>query len=189
MKFNTMRWQEIYNRLSKDTNIVGAEIGVWTGKTSNYLLEHLPKLTLYMIDAWDDPSNNPTFFHSGAKMAKYPKEVYDNAFDTSNQIHLKYYNRSFIRRMTSAEAVQEHKDNSLDFCFIDGDHSREGVAFDIDLWLPKVKSKGLLCGHDLNPNPKPNKRGFWGVAEAVYERFPEMEVELADDHTWFYWKK
>lgn len=185
MKFKTLRWEEIYKRLPKDKPLLGAEIGVWSGKTSAYLLEHLPLLTMYMIDVWDDPQNNPTFLASGAKMAKFPKEAFDKAYAQVQEIQLKYSDRSHIFKMHSVLASWRFVDNTLDFIFIDGDHSYESVKQDIFCWYGKVREGGLFCGHDLNPV----KRGFYGVKQAVYERFSKEEVELADDHTWFVIKK
>lgn len=37
---------------------------------------------------------------------------------------------------------------SLDFLFIDGDHTYEGVSRDADLWRPLVKPGGLIAYHD-----------------------------------------
>jgi predicted O-methyltransferase YrrM len=36
----------------------------------------------------------------------------------------------------------------VDFCFIDGDHSREGVRGDIKTWMSRVLPGGLLAFHD-----------------------------------------
>jgi hypothetical protein len=182
MKFETMRWEEIYKRLPKDRPLIGAEIGVWTGKTSGYLLENLPMLTMYMIDAWDDPKNNPSFFQSGAKMARYDRDVYEDAYNRVMDIHNKYPDRSVVIRSYSLDAVKMFEDSFFDFSFIDGDHSYEGVKSDTIMWLPKVKAGGLFCGHDYNPDPN---KGFRGVKKAVDEIFPL--AELGDDHTWF-WK-
>ncbi len=42
--------------------------------------------------------------------------------------------------------------NLLDFVYIDGDHSYEGVLADIDAWWPLIRSGGFLCGHDWVPD-------------------------------------
>jgi hypothetical protein len=180
-----MRWEEIYKRLPKDKPIIGAEIGVWTGKTSSYLIENLPNLTMYMIDAWADPVTIPSFFNSGAKMARFDKSVYDSAYNTVQQIQLKYPDRSFVIKDISLRASWRFNGNTLDFVFLDGDHSYEGLSLDMDLWYPKVKLGGLFCGHDYNPADK----GFRGVKKAVNEWFEPDEFELGDDHTWFHIKK
>ena len=43
------------------------------------------------------------------------------------------------------------KPASLDFLFIDGDHSYEGVVKDAELWRPLVKPGGLIAYHDPLP--------------------------------------
>ncbi len=54
--------------------------------------------------------------------------------------------------------------------FIDGDHSRAGE--DIDVWYGKVKSDGIICGHDWH----------WpSVYEAVNRRFA---VDMVVDTIW-----
>lgn len=51
-------------------------------------------------------------------------------------------------RFTSQDGSKEFEDNSLDFVYLDGDHSAGEVKKDIDYWLPKVKVGGILGGHD-----------------------------------------
>jgi len=185
MKFKTLRWEEIYKRLPKDRNIIGAEVGVWGGKTSNYLLANLPLLTIYMIDLWDDPSINLSFFNSGAKMAKFPKEAYDKALEQVRAIQSNYPDRAYIIQDFSVNAAHQFEDNSLDWVFIDDDHSYEGISKSSDAWIPKVKTGGLVAWHDYHPL----HRGFKGVRQAIDERFSPEELDLGDDHTVFWIKR
>jgi hypothetical protein len=53
-------------------------------------------------------------------------------------------------------------DNSLDFCYIDGNHTYEFVKADILLAIKKIKAGGYLAGHDYYPNA-------FGVKAAVDE--------------------
>ena len=39
-------------------------------------------------------------------------------------------------------------DKTLDFVFIDGDHTFNNVMLDILLWTPKVRKGGIISGHD-----------------------------------------
>lgn len=59
-------------------------------------------------------------------------------------------------------AANNFDDESLDLVLIDGDHSTEAVCRDIDVWLPKVKNGGILCGDDI---------GWKTVEDAVIEKF------------------
>ena len=42
--------------------------------------------------------------------------------------------------------------NEVDFVFIDGDHSYEGVKKDYELYSPLVSSTGIIAFHDINPD-------------------------------------
>ena len=50
--------------------------------------------------------------------------------------------------MTSEQASGFYKDNSLDFIFIDADHRYEAVTKDLQNWFPKLKTDGIIAGHD-----------------------------------------
>jgi predicted O-methyltransferase YrrM len=41
------------------------------------------------------------------------------------------------------------EDESLDFIFIDGDHSYEGFTKDLSSYFPKVKKGGIVSGDDI----------------------------------------
>lgn len=49
-----------------------------------------------------------------------------------------------------ATAAAQHADASVDFCFIDCDHTEAAVRRDIMAWLPKMKPGGFLAGHDID---------------------------------------
>ena len=46
------------------------------------------------------------------------------------------------------EASKDFSDASLDFVYIDGDHSYESVKQDLNSWYPKLKKFGVMCGDD-----------------------------------------
>jgi hypothetical protein len=57
------------------------------------------------------------------------------------------------------------------------------VAADIKAWLPKVRSGGILAGHDYDNTAKYGNR-FKGVDRAVNENFAgRFKVET--DHVWW----
>ena len=79
---------------------------------------------------------------------------------------------------TSAEAVVEFEDNTLDFVYIDGDHTYEGVKRDILLWLPKIKTDGIIGGHDYRCSV------HVGVTRAVHELFNVDDVKEFEGQNW-----
>lgn len=62
-------------------------------------------------------------------------------------------------------------DASLDFVFIDADHSYEAVKADIATWKPKLKPTGHMGGHDYFLER--------GVVKAVNEAFPGAKIAPA----------
>lgn len=53
---------------------------------------------------------------------------------------------------STLEAVRELLDGAeVDFLFIDGDHSYEGVQLDFDLYAPLVRNGGVIALHDIWP--------------------------------------
>lgn len=70
-------------------------------------------------------------------------------------------------KMASNKAVNLFADNSIDFLFIDADHSYEGVKRDIQMWIPKVRSGGVIAGHDYD---------WEGVKKAVDELFANTKI-------------
>jgi predicted O-methyltransferase YrrM len=65
----------------------------------------------------------------------------------------------------------------LDFLFIDGDHSSEGVRQDFELYAPFVRAGGLIGFHDIVPH---DEAGF-GVAEFWEELRTRYETrEICD---------
>jgi predicted O-methyltransferase YrrM len=62
---------------------------------------------------------------------------------------------------------------SLDFVFIDGDHSHAAVLADIAAWLPRIRPGGLLAGHDYRMTSQPH---LAGVTEAVEARWPGEDL-------------
>jgi predicted O-methyltransferase YrrM len=53
----------------------------------------------------------------------------------------------------TVERVRDAVDgDALDFLFIDGDHTYEGVKRDFELYAPLVRPGGLIALHDINPD-------------------------------------
>lgn len=65
-----------------------------------------------------------------------------------------------IIREPSLTAVQRFDAGSLDWAFIDGDHSFDACVQDIIAWSAKVKSGGMICVHDYDAHQ-------CGVVDAV----------------------
>jgi predicted O-methyltransferase YrrM len=91
--------------------------------------------------------------------------------------------RAIVIRARSDEAAKSIPDGSLDFVFIDADHSYEGCKRDIATWWPKVRAGGVVGGHDYENVDFPK----FGVTQAVNE-FAQgigQTPSLGENFTWF----
>jgi hypothetical protein len=66
------------------------------------------------------------------------------------------------------DRVEAYDDNSLDLVFIDAQHTYDDTAELLRLYLPKVKSGGVLAGHDFD---------WSGVSRAVEEILGAVEAD------------
>ena len=129
--------------LAKLSPKVVLEIGTTNGGTL-YLLSKVASsdATLISID-----------LPGGAFGGGYPrwKVPFYRSFSSKNQkIHLL---RMDSHLETTLNKVKEILGNSkLDFLFIDGDHTYEGVKKDFKMYKPLVGKKGIIALHDINPD-------------------------------------
>jgi glycosyltransferase involved in cell wall biosynthesis len=152
--------------LQRDGNLFGAEIGVDRGSLAGYLLRELPNLSLYMIDTWAMFPEDSSYAKSGDGVITRTQAQRDEDLVTTMRVTKNASTRRCIMQCTSEEAAKEILDGSLDFVFIDADHSYEGVTDDIKRWKDKVRSGGFLCFHDYGMEIwYPD----WGVTSAVDE--------------------
>lgn len=173
------RWDAILRRLPQRVDLIGAEIGVWQGKTSCRLLAARPKLKLIMVDPWIVPKKGSSYHKSGDDNAKKTQTQHNKDYRKTMKKIAFAGNRAQIMKMTSQKAADLIKDRSLDFVFVDGNHSYEGVKLDCILWIPKIKRGGFICGHDFSHPRLP------GVSRAVNELFNPKEIKLDVNRTWF----
>jgi hypothetical protein len=61
--------------------------------------------------------------------------------------------RVVVLRGRLKEVIDEIPDESLDFAYIDGDHTLRGITIDLIRLFPKMKRNGLIGGDDFTPNP------------------------------------
>jgi len=144
------RRREYLSRLARKYGWTrGAEVGVLVGWTFFYLLDTIPGLMMYAVDSWEDESGSDIYPHQAENKAEFCERVSS------------YSGRAIKLDMASLQAAEGVPDGSLDFVFLDADHSYEGCKSDILAWLPKLKPDGWITGHDYNRYP--------GVRKAVDE--------------------
>lgn len=150
----TIQWNKKSNRkyflrhlIEENNFITMAEVGVRDGRTTFYLLDNCPNLTIYGIDL-----SISKFYNSDIK-EKYKDRlvpIQGNSSLVANQIP------------------------NVDLVFIDADHGYVGCSADIREYIPKVKSGGILSGHDID---------YPGVNSAVKRYVKNFDV--GPNNVWF----
>jgi SAM-dependent methyltransferase len=120
-----------------DSEIKGIEIGVLNGETSAFLLGINARITLAGIDPIIPDSMEATLIGSRDAIQK------NTLFAGSRWTFIQDY---------SFNCYYHFQDDTIDFLFIDGDHTYEAVKRDFVLFFPKIKSGGLLFFHDSRMN-------------------------------------
>lgn len=135
---------------------VGAEIGTERAVYAKAMISRNPKLKLYCVDPW-------------TAYKGYREHVSQDKLDTfygEAEERLKAFpGQSVMVRKFSHDAVNDFEDGSLDFVYIDGNHSFRHVVNDICDWTPKVRKGGIVSGHDYIQRKDPHY--LMGVVEAV----------------------
>lgn len=177
-----LRSKAILANIAHIDNPVGAEIGVFIGDLSKRLLRR-SDLILNMVDSWTSHEMEDRYAKSGDYHAKLSNDEQESYYQYTKNIVNFAGSRANILRSASLEAADKFSDGSLDFVFIDADHTYEGVKEDIAAWYPKLKSGGVLSGHDYENKEYP----CWGVEKAVKEfcESQALDVRLGHNFTWF----
>ena len=135
----------------------GVEIGTDKGEFAHHLLERSKLTNLCCIDPWIDD------FGSDHKPGYYDK-IGDNRYNAAFEKLKKFIEVSRCQpiRGFSANASQGWQEESVDFIYIDGDHSLEGVYTDLYSWIGKVRIGGIVSGHDYKDGPKSGMQDYFG---------------------------
>ena len=162
---NWFNYDELYRRLVQNCRADGkiVEVGSWKGKSAAFLLVEAwnksPRIEIYAVDTWLGSKE-----HAGEECIKNGT-LYEQFL-----ANVKPVSRQLVPlRMTSLKGANFFPDQCLDSVFIDAAHDYDNVKADVLAWLPKVRSGGILAGHDYDFN--------WPeVEKAVQETLPQVEL-------------
>ena len=138
-----------------DKKSIGAELGVCGGDFSEILIEKIEPSKLYLVDVWreiDLGYKDGLMTNDKRQTARYRSVV-------KKFWHLD--NVKIIRDFTSAlgEFVDEQ---TLDWIYVDADHSYKGCLRDLEIAQQLTKENGVILAHDYGKRHP-------GVVQAVDE--------------------
>ncbi|MXU64542.1 class I SAM-dependent methyltransferase [Oceanomicrobium pacificus] len=140
--------EELISLLPPDA--VGAEIGVAFGDFTKRLLEIARPSELHLIDLWQGERYSAGRESVERLAAKEP--------DGRCRIHIG----------TSLEMLEKLPDRSLDWAYLDTDHTYATTAAELAILARKLKPDGILAGDDYS-HGNPGVAFEYGVRPAVNE--------------------
>ena len=147
-KNNIKDLNKIYTHLTKEEKMmlyklalkktgVFVEIGSYFGASSCFIalaqVNKYPVPKLYCVDTWINDG-----------MSEGERDTYEMFIENTKG----FKNIIFPLRGKSTFVAKQFQEN-IDFLFIDGDHSYEGVIADINAWFPKLNINALVLFHDV----------------------------------------
>lgn len=151
---------------------VAIEIGVWRGEFSRKILDALEPKKLCLIDPWKSFEDHDDAAFSGREAAEKMDEIYEDVVRLyADEIKSK---QVLVMREMSLDALKKFKNETINFAYVDGDHSYEGVKADLAALMPKMAPGGIMAFDDYH------RRGWWGdgVLRAIHEFIGEHPSEI-----------
>lgn len=165
----------------------GAEIGVQRGIYSEYLIKAGRFSKFYCIDSWQHVPGR----QDGSNVSQ---DQQDLIFFQACKRLAQFGYRVEIIRSSSSKAVERFLDNSLDFIYIDADHTYDGCIADLECYYPKLKEDGVMAGHDfLDGYYGSIIQTAYGVRSAITdfvmeEGISSVGITEGDFPSWFFFK-
>lgn len=173
MNFSARGMIDIFNQ--QTNNLTGVEIGVDKGKTTKGLIDFCQNIKkIYAVDPWKE-----------YKALDQKTCDFNFMIAKENLAELIKIKKVEIIKLPSLEAVKLFDNLSLDFIYIDGEHTFSAVYSDLAAWYPKIKLKGIIAGHDFRPGKDLE------VKAAVRKFTQDNNINLTivpDGWSWYFYK-
>lgn len=163
-------WELLYTRMAEQVPANGCivELGVCLGRSICYLGSELKRIgktgvRVFGVDNFVGGEDTP--------------EVYSEIREKHGDMHARCISNikecGVSRNVKliiddTVDAAHWFADGTVDFLFIDSNHTPEHLRKELRVWLPKMKRPTWIAGHDIH--------GTY-LREAVVEFFPQFEIE------------
>lgn len=150
---------------------IGAELGVFKGSFTDYLLASAPS-KLYLVDPWFRAVPIWPWAHGNQSSVVALTKILE-AFQDEIEAQIIEprieWSQDFLRTLPNA---------SLDWVYIDSVHTYEQTQLELELCFTKLKHDGFVIGDDYNKDPRAYHTG---VFEAVTHWRQAGRLELLVD--------
>ena len=115
-------------------SVIGAEIGVYRADNAIEMIKEWPELKeLHLVDSY--VSGIIQYRQAALKIYALREDP-------------QYKRRVYWHVMTHHLAAQRFPNGLFHFAYIDDDHQFFAVLDALYTWIPKIRTDGVLCGHD-----------------------------------------
>jgi predicted O-methyltransferase YrrM len=146
---------------------ITCEVGVAFGGFSQKIVEICQPKKHFLIDAWN-------------QQGRYDETAYNSVLEKFSK-GLKSGQVEIIRN-NSVDGIKLLKDNSIDFIYIDTDHTYKSTKMELIASIEKMKPGGIISGHDYKAQGRYDYESKqlipYGVVEAVQEFIIEYDYDL-----------
>jgi hypothetical protein len=148
----------------------GVEVGVAAGEYSEILMKANPQMVLWGIDPYTPYRGYRDYVRLG---------TYTSLKEEAHKRLDGFGSYTFLEEFSPA-AADNFADGSLDFVYLDGNHSEPYITQDIEAWTPKVRKGGIVAGHDYARIKSKDgiASGNWAVIPAIHKYANEHDLQL-----------
>lgn len=152
-------------------NGIGAEIGVRMGDNATWLWQVTKPDILYLVDCWDYCPNYVTVYDQLMNMHVVAELFHEEL----NSRRVRLIREESLRAIPYLPA--------LDWCYLDGDHTKENVLAELIAIEGHIKPGGLIAGHDYMNT---DAIGVKDAVEAFCKNYPwDLVIVTPEDHPSF----
>ena len=166
---NFDKWRDIGALVNDIGFKKGLELGVYKGALTQTIASRATNMKLYGVDAWTSYEGYVDYPGNHLETVGYPQAV---------ERASRYPNVELIKGW-SKDVAPTFEDGSLDFIYIDANHTYPCIKEDLGLWVSKVREGGIIMGHDYfeTKNSSRLRDLNFGVVQAVNEWVEDHKIK------------
>jgi hypothetical protein len=123
-----------------------AEVGVYRGAYAQHILDECSSVErYYMVDPW-------RHLEDWNKPANQSDQIFEDFYNEAMDRTEAHAGKRVVLRGRLQDVVDDIPDQSVDFAYIDGDHTLRGITIDLTRMMAKIAPGGWLAGDDFCPS-------------------------------------
>lgn len=174
---------KVYERYAKTIpeNGVFVELGTFCGQSIAYFTveainnEKIPEI--YCVDTWQGMEYGGGESDNLNDYVRGIQDFYE--FFLGEIAPIKKYINPIIGNTREQRCINYFDDGEIDILFVDADHTQTGLRQDLYNWYPKVKSGGIMAGHDYH-----NGNGVFLAVNRFCEAKKIEDIKVFPNNVW-----